>query len=40
MESFGAAFPKIYSDPGFKGWWVSIILLSKFVTLCIVVRVC
>ena len=30
MESFGAAFPKIYEDPGFKGWWVSSILLSKF----------
>jgi hypothetical protein len=29
MESFGAAFPKVYADPGFKGWWVSSILLSK-----------
>lgn len=30
MESFGAKFPKIFADPGFKGWWVSSILLSKF----------
>jgi hypothetical protein len=30
MESFGAAFPKVYEDPGFKGWFVSVILLSKF----------
>jgi hypothetical protein len=28
MESFGASFPKVYADPGFKGWWVSTILLS------------
>jgi hypothetical protein len=29
MESFGAKFPKIYADAGFKGWWVSTILLSE-----------
>jgi hypothetical protein len=29
MESFGSKFPKIYADAGFKGWWVSIILLSE-----------
>lgn len=30
MESFGAAFPKIYADAGFKGWWVSTILLTAW----------
>lgn len=30
MESFGATFPKIYADPGFKGWWVSTILLTAW----------
>lgn len=30
MESFGAKFPKIFADPGFKGWWVSSILLTAW----------
>jgi len=30
MESFGAAFPKVFADPGFKGWFVSVILLGEF----------
>jgi hypothetical protein len=29
MESFGASFPKVYADFGFKGWWVSKNLLSE-----------
>ena len=29
MESFGAKFPKVFADPGFKGWFVSVILLSE-----------
>ena len=28
MESFGVAFPRIYSDSGFKGWFVSTLLLG------------
>ena len=28
MESFGAAFPRIYLDSGFKGWFVSSLLLA------------
>jgi hypothetical protein len=28
MESFGAKFPKIYLDSGFKGWFVSSLLLG------------
>jgi hypothetical protein len=35
MESFGAKFPKIYADAGFKGWWVSTILLSKLCSISI-----
>ena len=27
MESFGARFPRIYLDSGFKGWFVSSLLL-------------
>jgi len=27
MQSFGAQFPKIYLDSGFKGWFVSSLLL-------------
>jgi MFS family permease len=30
MESFGAAFPRVYADAGFKGWWVSTILLTAW----------
>lgn len=30
MESFGAKFPKIYSDSGFKGWFVSSLLLAAW----------
>lgn len=29
MESFGAKFPRIYLDSGFKGWFVSTLLLSE-----------
>lgn len=29
MESFGVAFPRIYLDSGFKGWFVSTLLLRK-----------
>ncbi|KAI6118159.1 general substrate transporter [Pisolithus sp. B1] len=28
MESFGAAFPKIYMDSSFRGWFVSALLIS------------
>lgn len=34
MESFGAKFPRIYMDNGFKGWFVSSLLLSMEITLC------
>lgn len=27
MQSFGAKFPRIYLDSGFKGWFVSTLLL-------------
>ena len=27
MESFGAQFPRIFLDSGFKGWFVSTLLL-------------
>ncbi|KAB8236867.1 sugar porter family MFS transporter [Aspergillus alliaceus] len=30
MESFGARFPRIYSDSGFKGWFVSTLLLAAW----------
>ncbi|KIX95095.1 uncharacterized protein Z520_09011 [Fonsecaea multimorphosa CBS 102226] len=30
MESFGAAFPRIYLDSGFKGWFVSSLLLAAW----------
>ncbi|XHG09325.1 hypothetical protein AWENTII_012394 [Aspergillus wentii] len=30
MESFGARFPHIYSDSGFKGWFVSTLLLAAW----------
>jgi hypothetical protein len=29
MESFAARFPRIFSDSGFKGWFVSTLLLGK-----------
>ena len=28
MESFGATFPRVFSDPGFKGWFVAVLLLG------------
>ncbi|QSS66725.1 sugar transporter, partial [Histoplasma capsulatum] len=31
MESFGALFPRIYSDSSFKGWFVSTLLLGRAV---------
>jgi MFS family permease len=30
MESFGAAFPRIYTNANFKGWFVSTLLLSAW----------
>ncbi|KAI9047372.1 hypothetical protein LZ554_008818 [Drepanopeziza brunnea f. sp. 'monogermtubi'] len=30
MEAFGAAFPRVYSDSGFKGWFVSTLLLAAW----------
>ncbi|KAL1871517.1 hypothetical protein Plec18167_007077 [Paecilomyces lecythidis] len=30
MESFGACFPHIYTDSGFKGWFVSTLLLAAW----------
>lgn len=30
MESFGARFPRVYTDSGFKGWFVSTLLLGGF----------
>ncbi|KAJ9303750.1 hypothetical protein DTO217A2_6762 [Paecilomyces variotii] len=30
MESFGARFPHIYTDSGFKGWFVSTLLLAAW----------
>ncbi|KAL2060309.1 hypothetical protein VTL71DRAFT_9704 [Oculimacula yallundae] len=29
MESFGAAFPRVFADSGFKGWFVSVLLLAN-----------
>lgn len=29
MESFGALFPRIFTDSGFKGWFVSTLLLGE-----------
>lgn len=29
MESFGARFPHVFSDSGFKGWFVSTLLLGR-----------
>lgn len=29
MESFGAKFPRVYNDSGFKGWFVSTLLLGR-----------
>ncbi|QKX63915.1 uncharacterized protein TRUGW13939_11087 [Talaromyces rugulosus] len=35
MESFGARFPRVYSDSSFKGWFVSTLLLAAwFGSLC------
>jgi hypothetical protein len=33
MESFGARFPRVYSDSSFKGWFVSTLLLGMFVSV-------
>ena len=30
MENFGALFPRIYLDSGFKGWFVSTLLLTAW----------
>ncbi|KAK2783124.1 hypothetical protein FQN51_004454 [Onygenales sp. PD_10] len=30
MESFGALFPQIFTDSGFKGWFVSTLLLAAW----------
>jgi hypothetical protein len=30
MESFGARFPRIYTDSSFKGWFVSTLLLAAW----------
>ncbi|KAG4443336.1 hypothetical protein IFR05_001205 [Cadophora sp. M221] len=30
MESFGAKFPKVFVDSGFKGWFVSVLLLAAW----------
>ena len=30
MESFAAAFPRIYLDSSFKGWFVSTLLLAAW----------
>ncbi|OAA69157.1 D-xylose-proton symporter [Cordyceps fumosorosea ARSEF 2679] len=30
MESFGAAFPRVYADSGIKGWFVSTLLLAAW----------
>lgn len=45
MESFGAKYPRIYSDSSFKGWFVStlllgISLLSSRVWLCLILISC
>ena len=28
MESFAARFPRVFTDSGFKGWFVSTLLLG------------
>jgi hypothetical protein len=33
MESFGARFPRIYSDSNFEGWFVSTLLLCASLPL-------
>lgn len=30
MQSFGARFPRIYTDSNFEGWFVSTLLLGSF----------
>jgi MFS family permease len=30
MESFGAAFPRVYADDSYKGWFVSTLLLTAW----------
>jgi MFS family permease len=30
MQSFGAAFPKVYADDSFRGWFVSTLLLAAW----------
>lgn len=30
MEAFGALFPRVYTDSGFKGWFVSTLLLTAW----------
>lgn len=30
MESFGARFPRVYADAGYKGWFVSTLLLAAW----------
>jgi MFS family permease len=30
MESFGAAFPRVYADDSYKGWFVSTLLLAAW----------
>lgn len=30
MESFGARYPRVFSDSGFKGWFVSTLLLAAW----------
>lgn len=30
MESFAAEFPRVYLDSGFKGWFVSTLLLAAW----------
>jgi len=30
MESFGAAFPRVFADSSFKGWFVAILLLAAW----------
>ncbi|CAI7593448.1 unnamed protein product [Penicillium pancosmium] len=30
MESFGARFPRVFTDSGFKGWFVSTLLLAAW----------
>ncbi|EFE31798.1 MFS monosaccharide transporter, putative [Trichophyton benhamiae CBS 112371] len=37
MESFGAKFPRVYNDSGFKGWFVSTLLLGR--KMCVITAV-